>query len=173
MYWHELCTWLVRALVDPLIDWRSTIYISYFSFYLHQLQPSTASASASSFFSSQLPFAIDAKGGEMSLLGGACCQLSSMTKGEIVGQSEPCMVCLSLMFVIDVNWVFDCGLILGLGPLWSPSCVPFWCVVWETFSSYSSPSLKPLGALWNESKAPLGVCVVFSSLFYYFLWPIL
>ena len=38
--------------------------------------------------------------------GGACCQLSSMTKGEIVGQFESfmiCMVCLCLMFVIDVN----------------------------------------------------------------------
>ena len=42
---------------------------------------------------------------------------------DLVGQSEPCMVCLSLVFVIDVNRVFDCGLVLGLGPLWSPSCV--------------------------------------------------
>ena len=89
----------------------------FFNFHLHQLQPSSASTfnllqhPASS---SQLPFAIDAKGGEMfrgrdvlvrgsSPWGGACCQLSSMTKGEIVGQSEPCMVCLSLVFVIDVN----------------------------------------------------------------------
>jgi hypothetical protein len=39
--------------------------------HLHQLQPSSASTSASSFFSSQIPFAIDAKGGEMSLLRGA------------------------------------------------------------------------------------------------------
>ena len=33
------------------------------------------------------------------------------------------MVYLCLMFVIDVKWVFDCGLVLGLGPLWSSSCV--------------------------------------------------
>ena len=29
--------------------------------------------------------------------GGACCQLSSMTKGEIVGQAKSCMDCLSLV----------------------------------------------------------------------------
>ena len=53
-------------------------------------------------------------GGEMSLLGGACCQLSSMTKGEIVGQVESCMVWLCLVFVIDVNLALDCGHVLGL-----------------------------------------------------------
>ena len=96
----------------------------FFSFHLHQLQPSLASTFillqhlASS---SQLPFAIDAKGGEMfrgrdvlvrgsSPWGGACYQLSSMTKGEIVGQFESCLVWLCLVFVIDVNWVFDWGL---------------------------------------------------------------
>ena len=68
----------------------------FISYNLHQLQlPHLAS-------SSQFPFAIDAKGGEMFLWGsspwgGACCQLSSMTKGEIIGQSESCKVCLSLM----------------------------------------------------------------------------
>jgi hypothetical protein len=84
----------------------------FFNIHLHQLQSSSASAfilfqlPASS---NQLPFAIDAKGGEMFLSGGAhpkgeaYCQLSSMTKGEIVGQFVSCMVCLSLMFVIDVN----------------------------------------------------------------------
>ena len=102
-------------LADLLVNWRSTIFIGYsssasifisFSFCI-QLQPSSALASASSYnlhqpqflhpaSSSQLPFAIDAKGGEMfrgrdvlvrgsSPWGGACCQLSSMTKGEIVG----------------------------------------------------------------------------------------
>ena len=40
------------------------------------------------------------------------------------------------------------------------------CVVWETFSSDSSPSLKPLGALEMSQKPlwvgknPLWVCVV-------------
>ena len=60
-----------------------------------------------------------------------------MTKGEIVGQSEPCMVCLSLVLSLmsteslievlmstkSLTVVFDCGLVPGLGPLWSPSCV--------------------------------------------------
>ena len=56
-----------------------------------------------------------------------------MTKGEIVGQSEPCMVCLSLVLslmsteslieVLMSTMVFDCVLVPGLGPLWSPSCV--------------------------------------------------
>ena len=134
MYWHKLYTWLVWVLVDPLVDW-STIFINYsssasifISYNLYQLQlPHPAS-------STQLPFAIDAKGGEMfkgrdvlvngsSPWGGACCQLSSMTKGEIVGQFESCMVWLCLVFVIDVNWVFCCRLVLGLGPLWSPSWV--------------------------------------------------
>ena len=73
----------------------------------------------------------------MSLLGGACCQLSSMTKGEIVGQSESSMVCLSLVLSLmsteslievlmstkSLTVVFVCGLVPGLGPLWSPSCV--------------------------------------------------
>ena len=140
--------WTVWAWADPLVDWQSTWplptttfehlhQLLFFSFHLHQLQPSSASAfillqhPASS---SQLPFAIDAKGGEMftgrdvlvrgsSPWGGACCQLSSMTKGEIFGQFESCMVCLCLMFVIDVNWVFCCGLVFGLGPMWSPSWV--------------------------------------------------
>ena len=59
-------------LVDFLVDWWSTIFISYsssssifISYSLHQLQlPHPAS-------SSQLPFAIDTKGGEMCMLGGA------------------------------------------------------------------------------------------------------
>ena len=65
-----------------------------------------------------------------------------MTKGEIVGQSNPCMVCLSLvlslmsteslievlMSTMSLTVVFDCGLVPGLGPLWSPSCVLV-CVV--------------------------------------------
>ena len=60
-----------------------------------------------------------------------------MTKGEIVGQSESCMVCLSLVLSLmsteslievlmstkSLTVVFDCGLVPGLGPLWSPSCV--------------------------------------------------
>ena len=60
-----------------------------------------------------------------------------MTKGEIVGHSESCMVCLSLVlslmsteFLIEVlvstkslTMVFDCGLVPGIGPLWSPSGV--------------------------------------------------
>ena len=59
------------------------------------------------------------------------------TKGEIVGQSESCMVCLSLvlslmsteslskvlMSTMSLTVVFVCGLVPGLGPLWSPSCV--------------------------------------------------
>ena len=60
-----------------------------------------------------------------------------MTKGEIVGQFEPCMVCLSLvlslmsteslievlMYTKSLIVVFVCGLVPSLGPLWSPSCV--------------------------------------------------
>ena len=60
-----------------------------------------------------------------------------MTKGEIVGQFEPCVVCLSLvlsltsteslievlMSIKSLTVVLDCGLVPGLGPLWSPSCV--------------------------------------------------
>lgn len=180
MYWHEWCTWLVRALTDPLGDWRSTIFISYsssasifISYSLHQLQlPQPTS-------SSQLPFAIDAKGGEMFLLGGACCQLSSMTKGEIVGQSEPCMDCLSLMFVIDVNWVFDCGLVHGLGTLWSPSCVlvvvlsgrPFPHIQAQVWSHLEP--LKWVKSPYGLGKSPSGCVCGLSSLFYYFLWPIL
>ena len=45
---------------------------------------------------------------------------------------------------------------IGLSPLWSPSRVPYCGVVWETFSSDSSPSLKPLGAL-EMSQKPLWV----------------
>ena len=53
----------------------------------------------------------------------------------VVGQSESCMVCLSLglslmsteslievlMSTMSLTVVFDCGLVPGLGPLWSPS----------------------------------------------------
>ena len=52
-----------------------------------------------------------------------------------VGQFESCMVCLSLLLSLmsidslievlmstkSLTVVFDCGLVLGLGPLWSPS----------------------------------------------------
>ena len=65
-----------------------------------------------------------------------------MTKGEIVGQSKSCVVCLSLvlslmsteslskvlMSTMSLTEVFDCGLVPGLGPFWSPSCVLV-CVV--------------------------------------------
>ena len=59
-----------------------------------------------------------------------------------VGQSESCMVCLSLvlslmstkslsevlMSTMSLTVVFVRGLVPGLGPLWSPSCVLV-CVV--------------------------------------------
>ena len=51
---------------------------------------------------------------------------ASETELVDVGQFESFMVCmvyLCLMFVVDVNYVFDCGLVPGLGPLWSPLCV--------------------------------------------------
>ena len=93
-----------------------------------------------------------------------------MTKGEIVGQSESCMVCLSLVLSLmstesllevlmstkSLTVVFDFGLVLGLGPLWSPSFVLFVVVSGRSFSSDSSPSLKPLGAL-EMSQKPLWV----------------
>ena len=113
--------WLVRALVDLLVNWRSTIFIShsssasiFISYSLYQLQ-------LSFFFSIQLlpanyplplmPKAERCSGGEMSLLGGACCQLSSMTKGEIVGQFESCMVLYGLIVSYVCHW---CQLSLGL-----------------------------------------------------------
>ena len=59
-----------------------------------------------------------------------------------VGQSESCVVCLSLVLSLmsteslievlmstkSLTVVFDCGLVPGLRPLWSPSCVLV-CVV--------------------------------------------
>ena len=49
-------TWLVRALADPLVDWQSTIFMSY---------SSSTSIFINFRFCIQLPFAINAKGGEM------------------------------------------------------------------------------------------------------------
>ena len=54
-----------------------------------------------------------------------------------VGQFESCVVCLSLvlslmsteplsevlMSTMSLTVIFVCGLVPGLGPLWSPSCV--------------------------------------------------
>ena len=89
----------------------------------------------------------------MFLSGGACCQLSSMTKGEIVGQLESfmvCMVCLSLVLSLmsteslievlmstkSLTMVFDYGIVLGLGPLWSPSCVLVCVLSGDLFLSF-------------------------------------
>ena len=89
-----------------------------------------------------------------------------------VGQSEPCMVCLSFVFVIDVNWVFDWGLVLGLGPLWSPSCV-----LVRVLSGRPSPHIQD--QVWSHLeplkwvKCPSGCVCGLHSLFYYLLWPIL
>ena len=82
----------------------------FFSFHLHQLQPLLASAfillqhPASS---SQLPFAIDAKGGEMSLLGGAhpegelVVSCHQWQRGRLLAKLSlawsGCVLCLSLM----------------------------------------------------------------------------
>ena len=78
-----------------------------------------------------------------------------MTKGEIVGQFEFCVVCLSLvlslmsieslsevlMSTMSLTVVFVCGLV----PLWSPSCVLV-CVV----SGRSFPQIKPkFEATWS------------------------
>ena len=90
---------------------------------------------------------------------GACCQLSSMTKGEIVGQYESCMVCLSLVLSLmsieslievlmstkSLTVVFVCGLIPGLGPLWSPLCVLV-CVVFGRPFSQIKPKFE---ATWS------------------------
>ena len=82
-----------------------------------------------------------------------------MTKGEIVGQSEPCMVCLSLVLSLmsteslievlmstkSLTVVFVCGRVPGLGPLWSPSCVLV-CVE----SGRPFPQIKPkFEATWS------------------------
>ena len=71
---------MISRLLCRLIEYRLHQPLFFISYNLHHPQLSHLASS------SQLPFAIDAKGGEMSLLGEACCQLSSMTKGEIVGQ---------------------------------------------------------------------------------------
>lgn len=156
-------------LADLLVDWRSTIFINYsslasifISYSLHQLQLSHPASS------SQLPFAIDAKGVEMfrgrdvlvrgsSPWGGACCQLSSMTKGEIVGQVESCMVWLCLVFVIDVNWVLAWGLVLCFSPLWIPSCVLFVVVSGRPFPQIQAQVWSHLEPLkWVKRPSGLG-----------------
>jgi hypothetical protein len=82
-----------------------------------------------------------------------------MTKGEIVGQSESCLVCLSLvlslmsteslsevlMSTMSLTVVLVCGLVSGLGPLWSPSCVVI-CV--ESGRPFSQIKLK-FEATWS------------------------
>ena len=187
--------WLVRALANPLVEWRSTIFISYsssasifISYSIHQLQlPHPASLAA------RYPFPLIPKGercsrGEMSLLGGA------HLKGELVVSCHQwqrgrllvslslawsCMVSLSLMFVIDVNWIFDCGLVLGLGPLWSPSWVLFVVVSGRHFPHLQAQAWSHLEPLkWVKSpfglgKSPFGcVCGLTSHYFYYFVMTI-
>ena len=175
---------MMSRLLGQLTEYHLHQPLFFISYNLHQLQlPHPAS-------SSLLPFAIDAKGGEMfrgrdvlvrgsSPWGGACCQLSTMKKGEIVGQSEPCMVCLSLMFVIDVNWVFDWGLVLGLGPLWNPSCVLFCVLSGRPFPHIQAQVWSHLES-FEMSQKPLWVGVwvlwacVWVSLYLLFLplnWP--
>ena len=69
-----------------------------------------------------------------------------------------CMVCLCLMFVIDVNWVFDCGLVLGLGPLWSPSCVLVVVLSGRPFPHVQAQVWSHLES-FEMSQEPLWVCV--------------
>ena len=148
-----------------LVDWRSTIFISYFhSYNFHQPQlPYPAS-------SSQLPFAIDAKGGEMSMLGGA------HLEGELVvschqWQRGRLLVSLSLAWSVSlvlslmsseslIEVLMSTKSLLWSCPWFRPFVEPLVCAclcgVWETFSSDSSPSLKPLGAL-EMSQKPLWV----------------
>ena len=76
-----------------------------------------------------------------------------------VGQSESCMVCLSfvlsltstkslievLMSTMSLTVVFECGLVPGLGPLWSPLCMLV-CVE----SGRPFPQIKPkFEATWS------------------------
>ena len=83
-----------------------------------------------------------------------------------------CMVCLCLMFVIDVNWVFCCGLVFGLRPLWSPSWVLIVVLsgrhfphIQAKFEATWSP-LKWVKSPSGLGKSPFGcVCGLF-SLFY-------
>ena len=66
---------------------------------------------------------------------------------------------LSLWVGLDVNYVFDfvfvCGLVPSLGPLWSPSCVLV-CVESGRPFPQIKPKFEATWSPWNESKAPLG-----------------
>ena len=140
----------------------------FFSFYLHQRQlPHPAIAFISLSFRIQLlpanyllplmPKGERCSRGEMSLLGGA------HPEGELVvschqWQRGRLLVSLSLAWFVWVLCCHWCQLSLWLRscPLFRPFVEPLvcacLCVVWETFSLDSSPSLKPLGALEMRQK---------------------
>ena len=112
------------------------------------------------------PFAIDAKGGEMSLLGGAhlegelvvnCHQWQRGRLLVSLSLAWSCMVWLCLVFVIDVNWVLDWGLVRCLGPLWGPLWVFFVVVSGRPFPQIQAQVWSHLEPLkWDKSPSGLG-----------------
>ena len=153
----------------------SFIFISYsssasifISFSLHQLQPSF-------FFSIQLllasyPLPLMPKGERCSCQGERCsCQGELTLRGSLLSvaindKGGDCWSVWALHGLFEScvchwcqlsPWLWSCP---WFRPFVEPLMSVFCCGVWETFSSDSSPSLKPFGVL-EMSQKPLWVCV--------------